>query len=126
MSLSPLYGSPVRPVAGTVTKERARVPAAPVAADVQEGRVASVDTTRAPPRVEELTVDAARALSVETINLLVKENPVLVGRLVTDAGKRRRGELPTPMTSIRPAARAILLCGELRRGHQLNDADRGF
>lgn len=125
MSLSPLYGSPVRHVVGAITKERSRALATPVA---------PVDTTRnvqpapaaAPPRVEELTVDAARALSIDTINLLVREKPGLVARMVIDAGRRRRGELPMSRSELRPAALAVILCGMKRRAEPLTDADEFF
>jgi hypothetical protein len=76
--------------------------------------------------VEQLTVEEGRSLSIETVNLLVKENPALVARLIIDAGRRARGELPTTTASLHPTARAIVLAGERARGRQLSDADAEF
>jgi hypothetical protein len=60
--------------------------------------------------------------------MLVKENPSLVARLATDAGKRARGELPTTpsLSSLRPAARAVILSGEKARGRTLNAEEAEF
>jgi hypothetical protein len=80
-----------------------------------------------PSSVEQLSADDARALSIETINMLVKENPSLVARLITDAGKRARGELPTaPLSSLHPTARAAILSGEKARGRTLNAEEAEF
>ena len=110
----------------------------PLSINAPVGRVVTADTTRPPaattpvveqtkpPPLEHLTVDAARALSIDTVNLLVRENPGLVARMVTDAGRRRRAELPPSMTPLSSQARAILLCGDLRRGRQLAAADSSF
>ena len=74
----------------------------------------------------DISVADAHALSIETINLLVKENPKFVGRLIADAGKRRRGELAYPLTSLKPIARFILLAGMNRRAEKLSEADALF
>ena len=123
MSLSPLYSLPVRPVASAVPKERARVNAAPASA--QQSVPLVVEQTKPPP-IEQLSVDDAHALSIESVNALIPISPALVGRMVIDAGRRRRAELPLSMTPLSSQARAILLCGELRRGRQLSESDRVF
>jgi hypothetical protein len=74
----------------------------------------------------DLTVDDAHALSIEAINLLVKEDPAFVGRLIVDAGRRRRAELPMNTSALRPIARFILLAGERRRGRELNEEESDF
>lgn len=80
-----------------------------------------------PPPVEQLTVNDVRDLSLETINALVPINPTLVANLITQAGARARGELPSaPMSSLRPAARAIVLAGERARGRELNAEEAEF
>ena len=104
--------------------------APPVRVSHDRGRVPVPDEqpapAAAPPRGEELTVDAARALSIDTVNLLVRENPGLVARLVIDAGKRRRAELPMSRSELRPAALAVILCGAKRRAEPLTEADEQF
>jgi hypothetical protein len=78
------------------------------------------------PRPTELSVEDGRALSIETINTLVKENPALVARLITDAGQRARGVVSTPRASLSRTALAFLLVDEKMRGKQLSDADAAF
>ena len=80
-----------------------------------------------PTSVEQLSADDARALSISTINALVKENPALVARLIVEAGRRARGELPTTsLSSLSPTARAIVLAGEKARGRALNEEESDF
>jgi hypothetical protein len=76
--------------------------------------------------IEHLTVADVRELSTATINALIPYNRKVVAQAVIDAGRRRRGELETPMTSLKPIARFILLAGERRRGRELNDEEAGF
>ena len=124
MSLSPLYSLPVRRVAGAVTKERARVPVVPVSTDAQP----SAQPIAPRPRVEqqELTVDTARALSIETLNMIIPTNPGLVAELIVASGKRRRAELAMSTFAMRPLALAIVLCGKRRRAEPLSAADEQF
>ena len=127
-SLSPLGGLRPRahPQPTSTSHDRARVAPAPAApaSDTTSRLSARADM----PRVEhrELTVDDARSLSIETVNLLVKENPGLVARLVIDAGRRRRAELPMSRSELRPAALAVILCGMKRRAEPLSAADESF
>lgn len=79
-----------------------------------------------PPSVEYLSVDDAHSLSIKSVNLLVRENPALVARMIIDSGRRRRGELPLSPASLRPMARFILLCGQQRRAEELTADDRDF
>jgi hypothetical protein len=80
-----------------------------------------------PPRVtRDLSVADAHALSIETVNLIFKEDKKLAGRMVIDAGRRRRAELQTPMQSLRPMAHAILIAGMKRRAEKISDADEIF
>ena len=96
---------------------RGRVPAAPVSADPRASLPAPAAVH---PSVERLTADDVHDLSVETINALVPINPTLVAQLITQAGARARGELPlAPLSSLRPAARAICLAGERARGQRV-------
>ena len=131
MSLSNLAPFRYQTNNNAVSKDRGRqpTPAPAAAAPVAVARSVSTDTqVREQPRVavEQLTAADVRDLSFATIGLLTPINPKLVADLIINAGKMRRAELPMTTVAMRPAARAILLCGELRRGHQLNDADRGF
>ena len=108
MSMSPLR----------VVRRETTAPAAPATSQTSQPK---------PSAVEQLSADDARALSLETINLLAKENPALVARLIVDAGKRARGELPTaPLSSLRPTARAVILSGEKARGRTLNAEEAEF
>jgi hypothetical protein len=101
-------------------KDRVPAPAAPapaalIPAEVQQ-RIA----------IETLTPDDVRDLSIESINLLIPHNPKLVGQLIINAGKMRRGELPLGMFRLGATARAVLLCGEMRRGCELNEEEADF
>jgi hypothetical protein len=96
-------------------------PAVPVPAAVQP----RVGASR-PAGVEYLTTEDGRALSIETINMLVKENPALVARLIVDAGRRARAELPTPLVSLSPIVRAFRLVDDKRCGQRLSEADADF
>jgi hypothetical protein len=118
-SLTPLWVQTPRPLAQQAQQQSASVfrfkepdpaPAAPVQ-----------------PRVmRDLTVEDAHALSIETVNLIFKEDPKLAGKMIADAGKRRRGELETPMSAIPAKAHAIVLSGMRRRAEKLSDADETF
>jgi hypothetical protein len=123
-SMSDLSQGRVPParVVRAVSKERGRALAAPVSAAVQPSAPAAVQ-----PSTEHLTVEEGRSLSIETINMLVKENPSLAAKLIVDAGRRARGELPTSAPeSLRPAAGAIVLAGERARGRELNAEEVEF
>ncbi len=114
-SLTPLHRvHPVR-VASVISKDRGHQPAAPASAAVQ-------------PSVEQLTVNDVHGpnLSTATVNALLPHNPALVAELMIQAYLRARGELPTPMSSLSPVARAICLAGEKARGRELSDADAEF
>jgi hypothetical protein len=76
--------------------------------------------------VEHLTINDVRGLSTASINMLVPHRPDLVARLIVDSGRRRRGELAYPMTSLRPMAHAMLLAGMRRRAEKISDADALF
>lgn len=107
-----------------------QLPIAAPAYDVHADDIKPKPTPVVPvqPRVEhrDTSVVDAHVLSIETINLLVKENPALVARMVIDAGRRRRAELQTPMGSLKPMARFILLAGMNRRAEKLSEADAMF
>ena len=80
-----------------------------------------------PTSVEQLSADDARTLSMATVNMLIKENPPLAARLIVDAGRRARGELPMTTTALlRPTARAVVLSGEKARGRELNEEEAEF
>jgi hypothetical protein len=76
--------------------------------------------------VEGLSIEDARALSIDTINALGKENPGLLARLISDAGQRVRGGVSTPQASLSRTALAFLLVDEKMRGKQLSDAEAAF
>jgi hypothetical protein len=76
--------------------------------------------------IENLTADDVAGLSISTINSLIPHNPKLVARLIVDSGRRRRAELPTPMSTLKPMAHAVLLCGMRRRSEKLSDVDEAF
>jgi hypothetical protein len=128
MTLSPLWGPKLR-VQQQPAKERAPASVAERASvSVPSVFAPSAPVEKAKPRtaVENLTTADVVGLSVESVNLLVRENPKLVAQLVINAGKMRRAELPTPMASLRPMARCILLAGMKRRAEQISDADEEF
>ena len=83
-----------------------------------------------PPPVEQLTLNDVRGhdLSVAAINALIPINPSLVAQLITDAGKRARGELPAtpPPSALHPTARAVILAGEKARGRTLDVEEAEF
>ena len=122
-NLAPLWRTPRPPQRSyNVVDVKVHTPAAPPPPP------ATVEpATRATPaEPRRLTLEEARALSIDSINLLIKQDPKLVADMVIAAGARRRGELPMAASEVRPAARAILLSGEARRGRQLNDEERQF
>jgi hypothetical protein len=127
-TLTPLFGSSLR-----------HQPAAAVRDGMNSTNGKSFQNSNSPieraapaavqPRVEveQLSADDARALSIETVNLLVKDHPAFVARLIVDAGRRARGELPmTTTASLRPTARAIVLSGEKARGRELSEEEAEF
>jgi hypothetical protein len=83
-------------------------------------------TERPPPSTESLSAEDGRALSIETVNMLGKENPALLARLISDAGRRARGAAPVSRASLSRTALAYYLVGEKTRGQQISDADAAF
>jgi hypothetical protein len=77
-------------------------------------------------RIELLTVDDLRVASISTINAVLPYNRKVIAQAVIDSGPRRRGELETPMTSLKPIARFILLADERRRGRELTEEEAEF
>jgi hypothetical protein len=76
---------------------------------------------------ERLTTADVHDLSTATVNALVPINPSPVAQLIVDAGRKARAELPTALlSSLRPAARAIVLAGEKARGRRLNEEEVDF
>ena len=127
-TLSPLGG--LRPRAhqqpANVSHDRARVAPAPAAP--ASDTTSRLSARAATPRVEhrELTVNDARALSIETLNMIIPTNPGLVAELIVASGKMRRAELAMSTFAMRPLALAIVLCGKRRRAEKLSDADAAF
>ena len=113
-----------------------RIAKARMAEQIDHAKVARsipVTPVPAPPATEplaverrRLTLDEARALSVDSINLLIPKDPAFVAKLIIAAGQRRRAELPLTPTELKPAARCILLAGEKRRGRELNEEENAF
>ena len=124
MSLSNLanWRPPVR--ANPQPKERAP---APVASVIVPSVIAPSVPVVAQPRVaDRLTAEDVAQSSIEAINMLIPHRPDLVAQAVVNSGRRRRGELAYPMTSLRPMARFILLAGMNRRAEKLSEADAIF
>jgi len=65
-------------------------------------------------------------LSIETVNLVGKENSALVARLIVDAGRRARNAVAPPRASLSRTALAFLLASEKARGRELTAADSEF
>jgi hypothetical protein len=120
-SLSPLWAPRLRITSPTVT-EKVRTERSIGLMDPAP----SVPAEKAQSRVDRLTVDDVREASTAAINMVIPHNPQVIAQAIIDAGRRRRNELPTPVASLRPAARAILLSGELRRGRQLSEEEAAF
>jgi hypothetical protein len=129
-SLTPIWAPRPRAQQQPAARERAPVSAPSMFTPSAPAYLPTVPTpsVETPRRIaiENLTVDDIRDASISTLNALVPHRPDLIGRLIVDAGKMRRAELPLRMSTMRPVARCMVLSGERRRGRELNEEETAF
>jgi hypothetical protein len=126
--------STLTPFRATAPRLKARAPVPAAVREEMNGRNPQSAKNSNPPverakhvDIEQLTVNDVHDLSIAAINALVPINPSLVAQLIVEAGRKARSEIPTaPLSSLRPAARAICLAGERARGGELNAEESEF